>query len=631
MKKIILLTSLLFSFVLNFKGQRTCGQEEYHTYMIQTDPNYLNNQQEIEDFTNEFLRTYNGNSRAVVTIPVVFHVVYNTTTQNISDSKINAQINQLNLDFSKLNTDNGNTPSIFQPTGNMDIQFCLATIDPNGNPTTGIERRQTTITSFSTNNSVKYYAQGGLDAWPSSSYLNIWVCYLSGGILGYAQFPGGSAATDGVVLTYNSVGSMLNPAGGAYGLGRTATHEVGHWLNLRHIWGDANCGTDNVTDTPTHNAANYGCPTYPHYSTCTGTPVEMTMNFMDYTDDACMYMFSNGQAIRSQALFASGGARASLLSSNGCGAPLICGNVTNLSSSNITQTSCNITWTSVGGAIGYTLQYKPSSSTTWTIISVSTNNYTLTNLNPSTAYNVQVKANCSNNSGSFSSISFATLSNSVTCTDDYEPNNQSSKTKVIPVNTPITGIISSSTDKDWFSFTNTSTNPNIRVDLTNLPADYTLRLYNNSGAQVGSSQNSGTISESIVYNTTIVGTWKIQVFSPNGAFNSTSCYNLLVSLSPTNFRLNNENYTQSEEEFNNFNIYPNPFSDVLNLNFSTNKEESYEILLVDNIGRNIFYKKYVTSQGLNQVEIDLTHISSGLYNLVLIADDKRLNFKIVKN
>jgi hypothetical protein len=138
--------------------------------------------------------------------------------------------------------------------------------------------------------------------------LNIWVCNMGGGILGYAQFPGGAAATDGVVLDDNATG-RTGTAAAPFNKGRTATHEVGHWMNLRHIWGDATCGNDQVGDTPLHNTANYGCPAAGHKSTCTGTPVEMTMNYMDYSDDACMYMFSVGQRSRMLAVFASGGAR----------------------------------------------------------------------------------------------------------------------------------------------------------------------------------------------------------------------------------------------------------------------------------------------------------------------------------
>jgi hypothetical protein len=136
----------------------------------------------------------------------------------------------------------------------------------------------------------------------------LWVCTIGGGILGYAQFPGGASATDGVVIDSKYFGTT-GTATAPFNLGRTATHEIGHWMNLRHIWGDANCGSDLVSDTPTHNTANYGTPVYPHYSTCTGTPIEMTMNYMDYTDDNAMYMFSTGQKSRMLAIFNTGGPR----------------------------------------------------------------------------------------------------------------------------------------------------------------------------------------------------------------------------------------------------------------------------------------------------------------------------------
>lgn len=157
---------------------------------------------------------------------------------------------------------------------------------------------------------MKFASQGGINATTPTTHLNIWVCNMGGGILGYAQFPGGNPATDGVVLDDLATGLSGN-AGAPYNLGRTATHEVGHWLGLYHIWGDATCGNDLVSDTPSHNSPNYGCPSSGHLSTCTGTPVEMTMNYMDYTDDRCMYMFTLGQKSRMKALFATGGARLS--------------------------------------------------------------------------------------------------------------------------------------------------------------------------------------------------------------------------------------------------------------------------------------------------------------------------------
>ena len=195
-------------------------------------------------------------------------------------------------------------PSLFAASvADIDVQFVLLTVN----------RKYSSKKSWNTNDAMKYSRHGGIDATNPTEYLNMWVVnkMTSGGgtILGYAQFPGGNPATDGVVVGHNFFGRVgtLSPP---FHKGRTATHEVGHWMNLRHIWGDATCGTDYVSDTPQHNTYNFGCPSYPHQSTCAGTPVEMTMNYMDYTDDACMYMFTGGQKQRAVSTFVAGGPRA---------------------------------------------------------------------------------------------------------------------------------------------------------------------------------------------------------------------------------------------------------------------------------------------------------------------------------
>ncbi|MFN8300126.1 MAG: PKD domain-containing protein [Chitinophagales bacterium] len=317
----ILLFALLNTASLN--AQRKCGSYDHLQDMMQSDPDFAASRQAIEQQTTAFLANPANlnNNRAVITIPVVVHVVYNTTAQNVSQAQIQSQIDRLNLDYRKLNTDWTNTPSVWQSlVTDYQIEFCLASRDPNGNSTTGIIRKQTSTTSFSTNDNVKRAANGGDDAWPAASYLNLWVCNLSGGVLGYAQFPGGAAATDGVVINYTAFGST-GTAAAPYNLGRTATHEIGHWLNLYHIWGDdgtACTGSDNVNDTPNQADENYGCPTYPSVSCSNGPNGDMFMNYMDYTDDACMYMFTAGQYARSSALFASGGSRYSLTQSLGC-------------------------------------------------------------------------------------------------------------------------------------------------------------------------------------------------------------------------------------------------------------------------------------------------------------------------
>lgn len=240
----------------------------------------------------------------VITIPVVVNVLWRTTGENISLAQIQSQIDVLNEDFNLRNADTSKVPDYFKSLrANIGISFILDTVI----------RKQTTITSWSTNNNIKRSANGGIDATSPTTKLNIWIGTLSNSLLGYAQFPGGTATTDGVVILNRAFGSRLKFSSGNYltnfDRGRTATHEIGHWMNLRHIWGSGTCGNDFVDDTPQANASNRGCPIFPHLSTCIGTPIEMTMNYMDYTNDACMYMFTNGQKARALAIFSPGGSR----------------------------------------------------------------------------------------------------------------------------------------------------------------------------------------------------------------------------------------------------------------------------------------------------------------------------------
>jgi len=638
MKKVLLVLATLFPFFA--VAQRNCGTMEHYERAIQENPSYELNQQEIENFTNEFLSHSNGQDRAIVTIPVVVHVVYNTTAENISDAQILTQIDVLNKDFAKMNPDAANTPSIFTAS-NTDIQFCMASVDPTGAATNGITRTFTSITAFSTNDAMKNNATGGKSAWDASKYLNIWVCDISGGILGYAQFPGGSAATDGVVIDYQYTGT-IGTATAPFNLGRTATHEVGHWLNLRHIWGDATCGSDLVSDTPTHNTSNGGCPTYPHLSTCTGTPVEMTMNYMDYTDDVCMYMFSPGQTARMQAMFATGGTRASLLTSNGCGtpAPVLCGVPSGLSSSAITTTSATVSWGAVTGATSYTLQYKLSTATTWTVVSsLTATSYSLTGLASSSTYNIQVNATCPAGTGNFSAaLNVTTLSTSPTCNDTFENNNSTGQAKSISANTNVLAKISSSTDQDWFKFANTSTNKNIKIDLSTLPANYNVALYNPSGTLVASSLNSGTTNEVIIYNTTTVGTYRVRVYNVSSAFNATLCYTLRANISASTFvREGGEDALAFENSeipaqatLANLNVYPNPFSSQLTAQFYSSKEEYLNVYLFDAMGKMVYESKYPAISGNNIIELNGLNLSNGYYHFLIQNETERVSKAIIK-
>ena len=783
MKIILLVLGMLPIFSI---AQRNCHTMENLNLLLQEDEHYLERLEKLEQFTQHAISSGKVNqNKAVITIPVVVHVVYNTSSQNISDAQIQSQLNVLNQDFRKLNSDVNLVPSTFTSlVADAEINFCLANRDPAGNATSGILRVQTSQTSFSTNDGVKYASSGGSNAWPTNQYLNIWVCNMSGGILGYAQFPSGVASSDGVVIGYTCFGTT-GTAQAPFNKGRTATHEVGHWLNLRHIWGDATCGNDLVSDTPVHNTSNYGCPSHPRSNSC-GTSAEMFMNYMDYVNDACMQMFSNGQKARMQALFVSGGARASLASSPGCSGtsgggtstPAYCaatgsntqyewianvkfntinntttgsggyanytsistsvnkgsayiitltptfsgqlyteyfnvyidyngdldfadagelvyaspgttslvnatitipttaitGNVrmrvmmkdgaitspcesftygevedytlsiqsgtsgttcaapSGLAASAIGTTGATLSWTAITGASNYTLQYKKSTSTSWTSVSTANTSLALSGLSSSTTYNWQVRTNCSTGSSAYivgaNFTTQATITSS--CTDIYELNNSLSAAKTISVNTNISALLSSSTDVDWFKFSNSSTAKNIRVTLSNLPADYDLRLYNSAGTLLSTSANGGNAVEQIKYNNAPVGTYYIRVYGYNGVFNSTACYTLRADIASTAFK-----QQEGADEFSSLNesvleLFPNPTNDGLFYVTMDNEDVGIGLVTLTDASGKVIQKLPITKdEQFFKTVLDVNANGSGCYFVTIELNGNRSTKRVV--
>jgi hypothetical protein len=294
MRKILLaLVAFIFSFIANSQNADRCGSNEAIKQQMAADPAYAKKVEALLKNKGNYSRNDKKGkppSQAAITIPVAVHVVYNTAEQNISDAQVQSQIDVLNADFTASNSDYNNYDAGYGSVkGDLDINFCLVQVI----------HKQTKTKSFGTNDNMKYDKRGGSDAVDPMHVFNIWVCNLGSKLLGYAYYPGISPEKFGVVCHVNAFGkgSQYNLFA-AYNLGRTVTHEAGHCFGLVHIWGDSNCGSDEVDDTPLHNAANFGCPGEGHLSTCTGTPLEMWMNYMDYTDDKCMYFFSDGQASR---------------------------------------------------------------------------------------------------------------------------------------------------------------------------------------------------------------------------------------------------------------------------------------------------------------------------------------------
>ncbi len=302
---------------------RHCGTMQVHRRLLDTDRNYARRLARAENHCFRAMQAGLTMRPGCTRIPVVVHVVHKTAAQNISQAQIDSQIAILNADFRKKNADVSNVPAPFLPlVGDSRIEFALASTDPDGNPTNGVTRTETNQNAFDSDDQIKSDATGGKDAWDTTEYLNIWVGNLAGGLLGYAQFPGGPAATDGVVCRSTAFGDT-GTAAAPFDKGRTATHEVGHWLNLRHIWGDdgGGCtGSDLVADTPNQGGPNTGKPTFPLVSCNNGPNGDMFMNYMDYVDDDTMVMFTEGQIMRMQACL--DGPRSSIGESISCGGPL---------------------------------------------------------------------------------------------------------------------------------------------------------------------------------------------------------------------------------------------------------------------------------------------------------------------
>jgi len=324
---------LSFTLLISVAGtaQDRCGSAGYLNKVMLSDPAVRENIRQVDRFTTARLRNQpvfessanQPDAVRPITIPVVVHVLYHNQQENISEDQIRSQIEVLNADFSKTNSDFSRVPPVFAAlAADAGIRFEFAKSDPDGRPTNGIVRKQSGRLLWSDDDKVKMESEGGSAAWDTRHYLNFWICNTPGGLLGYGTFPGGAAEKDGVVIRFNVFGTRGNLQA-RFDKGRTATHEVGHWLNLRHIWGDTNCGDDDVQDTPRQKTHNSGNPSFPHLNAgCdNGVNGDMFMNFMDFSDDASLNMFTQGQRDRMLTLFADGGARNGFLASTGLSDP----------------------------------------------------------------------------------------------------------------------------------------------------------------------------------------------------------------------------------------------------------------------------------------------------------------------
>jgi hypothetical protein len=291
---------------IEISAKRSCATQDMLELQLKNDPTLAKKMQEME-LKNASIMATGKIVNGVLEIPVVFNVLYSTAAENVSVAQLQSQIDVLNADFQGTNSDYNSSNPYNNVRGALNVKFYLDQVI----------RKATTRTVWYSEDEFMKNATTGIAATSPTTKLNYWVVSNlrsksnNSQLLGYGKFPGTTtAALDGIVCGNYCTGTT-GLAAAPYNLGRTATHEVGHWMNLRHIWGDANCGSDLVTDTPSHDSPNYGLPAVGLRSTCSGTPLEMYMNYMDYTDDKGMYMFSSGQVSRMAAIFSSSGSRAS--------------------------------------------------------------------------------------------------------------------------------------------------------------------------------------------------------------------------------------------------------------------------------------------------------------------------------
>jgi PKD repeat protein len=590
-----------------------CGAMEIYENMIKEDPEFKRKQNELEIFTKNYIKNNNLSNKSVVTIPVVVHVVYNTPQQNLSNAAVQSQIDVLNKDFRRLNSDTVNTPPPFKPLGgDPQIEFVLAKRDPDGNPSMGITRTLTSVTVFTyptTHTYVMFTATGGHDIWDRDKYLNLWVCNLSG-VTGFAQLPGNNPYYDGAVVHYSVFGTI----GAPNQKGRTATHEVGHWFNLWHIWGlNNNCGSDSVADTPTQQFANSGCPAFPHITCNNGPNGDMFMNYMDYITGDCQNIFTIGQSNRMNAALY--GIRTSLLTSDG-GTPVSGVPIAHFRSDKmIVNPGQSINFFDESGGIPTSWQWTfeggvPSTS--------NQKNPSVTYPNPG-FYNVKLKVTNSYGADSVNYIYYIKVLgiNMLYFSIVYPPSNTF-------INT-----YSTDTAKTIFTWNKSSSHPSItykwkiRKDGTSFEIPYNSN--NNGTDSVIFLRNSllDSITMGFGGSDTVSCIWRVFAYNGPDSLVSQNQNFVFIVRHPIGIKVISTNVP---DEYKLFQNYPNPFNPISKIKYQISKthikNQKAKLVVYNSLGQII---KILVDQeqqaGIYEVEFNGTNFPSGIYYYRLTTNE----------
>lgn len=308
----------------------------------------------------------------------------------------------------------------------------------------------------------------------------------------------------------------------------------------------------------------------------------------------------------------------------------VCDAATGMNTTAITTTSATFNWSAVSGAVSYNIQYRAVGNPNWTTGTSTGTSFNATALTPGANHEWEVQTVCTGGSSAFTASTLFTTFTSV-CTDVYEPNNSKNSATPIALSTDYFALINPTAELDWFRFSNTSTQRNIRVTLTNLPANYNLRLYGNNGNYVAISQNTGNASETINFNTTTVGTWRIRVDGFNGAFHASQCYTLRAEISSTPFSspegmVNGNPVTILQPQLN---LYPNPAHGNVTVEFISESSGMAVVNLYTLLGEKIFSLENAVEEGINSVDLNTSAFAEGVYIFEMFHDGNVIRQKLV--
>ena len=612
---------------------RACETETNNHKKLLNDPNLHERYLQIERFIAHY-QARNIESRSEIIIPVVVHVVYSSPVENLSKPQIQSQIEVLNRDFNALNSDIYALPPMFHSIkGNCNIRFQLAARDPNGFASDGINHISTSKRGIGESEDVKFKARGGADAWDTQRYLNIWVCSTNGKFAGTAQYPGGDPTTDGIIVDYRyfgTIGAVKPPMH----LGRTCTHEVGHWLGLRHIWGDAHCGDDLVADTPPQEKPTQYENGFPLTSQCNGAAyIVASMNYMDYVSDDQMYFFTAGQCRRMRAVLAPGGAREKIAESDGWkpSTAIACNSENAVWFHNIGANTISASCLPVQNVVNYYFQYRSDATSNYVEIVTQYPTVTIPNLKANSRYYCRVGVMCANTKNWSEEFEIKTPIKTDECEtfDLYEPNNTNRMAKKLPLNSTVTGKIDGIDDKDWYAIYTTNEQSNFIIMLEDMTLDYDVKLFNANMQLLQVTQNTAGKAETLVFNTDKAGIYYVQVFGYNNAFNKYECYKLSVTTSKIKYPFLVNNNVPIKEDFT-FVLRPNPAQDMISVNTVLEDDKTVNWQILNITGKVLDTGKAYLNKETSDITIDISQMTDGFYFLQLNIDGRIYSRKFLK-